>query len=171
MRSSLVFRILAGIILLGAVSSAAFGDDSRDRTEWGHNITIGSGDEAGELTCFGCSVRIRGHVAGDVTVFGGNIILEDKGEMGGDATAFLGEVRLEKEVRVGGDVTAFGGRIRRDSTAIIGGDVSNFAGTGWLFLVIGLPLLTLGALVALIVWLIRRLMRPAVPLAARSQRV
>jgi len=171
MRSSRALRILAGIVLLGAASSVAFGVDSRDRTEWGHNITIGPGDDATELTCFGCSVRIRGHVAGDVTVFGGNIILEDKGEMGGDATAFLGEVRLEKEVRVGGDVTAFGGRIRRDSTAIIGGDVSNFAGTGWLFLVIGLPLLTLGALVALIVWLIRRLMRPAVPLAARSQRV
>jgi cytoskeletal protein CcmA (bactofilin family) len=170
MRSSLAFRILAGIVLLGAVSSGSFGVDSHDRTEWGHNITISAGDEATELTCFGCSVRIRGHVAGDVTVFGGNIILEDKGEMGGDATAFLGEVRLEKEVRVGGDVTAFGGRIRRDSSAIIGGDVSNYAGTGWLFLVIGLPLLMLGSLVALIVWLIRRLMRPAIPLAA-SQRV
>jgi cytoskeletal protein CcmA (bactofilin family) len=159
------------MVLLGAVSSAAFAVDSRDRTEWGHNITIGPGDEASELTCFGCSVRIRGHVAGDVTVFGGNIVLEDKGEIGGDATVFGGEVRLEKEVKIGGDVTAFGGRIRRDSTAIIGGDVTNFAGTGWLFLVFGLPLLMLGALVALIVWLIRRLMRPAMPLAARSQRV
>lgn len=171
MRSSVAFRILAGMVLLGAVSSAAFAVDSRDRTEWGHNITIGPGDEASELTCFGCSVRIRGHVAGDVTVFGGNIVLEDKGEIGGDATVFGGEVRLEKEVKIGGDVTAFGGRIRRDSTAIIGGDVTNFAGTGWLFLVFGLPLLMLGALVALIVWLIRRLMRPAMPLAARSQRV
>jgi cytoskeletal protein CcmA (bactofilin family) len=171
MRFSLVFRILSGIVLLGAVSSAAFAVDSHDRTEWGHNITIGPGDEATELTCFGCSVRIRGHVSGDVTVFGGSIILEDKGEMGGDATAFAGEVRLEKDVRVGGDVTAFGGRIRRDSTAIVGGDVTNFAGTGWLVLVFGLPLLMLGALVALIVWLIRRLMHPAIPLAARSQRI
>jgi hypothetical protein len=37
---------------------------------------------------------------------------------------------------------------------------------GWLFLVFGLPLVILGAFVALVIWLVRRLKRPAIPVAA-----
>ena len=61
------------------------------------------------MTCFACSVRVRGHVAGDVTTFGGSIVVEDDGEIGGDATSFGGDVRLDKGVKVAGGVTVFGG--------------------------------------------------------------
>ena len=93
-------------------------------------------------------------------------MVEDQGEIGGDTTTFAGDVRLDKEVKVGGDITVFGGRLHRDAAATVGGDVTNFSGTGWVFLVFGLPLVILGAVLALIVWLVRRLMRPAMPVAA-----
>ncbi len=153
--------------LAGALSSAAFADGSRDRTQFGHDISIAPGEEVSDVTCFACSVRVRGHVAGDVTTFGGGVVVEDDGQVAGDMTSFGGDVRLDKGVKIAGDVTVFGGRLRRDSEAVVNGDVTNFSGTGWLFLVFGLPLVILGALLALIIWLVRRMIRrPAMPVAA-----
>jgi len=149
------------------LSSAALAQESaRDRTHFGTDINIGPNEQVGDITCFGCSVRVRGHVASDVTVFLGSVIIQDQGEVGGDVTDFGSGVRLEKGVKVGGDVTAFGGPVRRDPAASVGGDVTNFSSGIWLFLIFGLPFVVFGAIVALIVWVVRRLMRPAVPVAA-----
>ena len=79
---------------------------------------------------------------------------------------FGGGMRLDRAAKVGGDVTVFGGRIHRDADASVGGDVTNFGGTIWLVVVFGLPLVLLGAMIALIVWLVRRLMRSSVPVTA-----
>ena len=162
----LALQICWWLLFLGALSSTAFADGARDRTQFGHNIIIGPGEEASDVTCFGCSVRVRGRVTTDVTTFGGSIVVEDQGQIGGDATSFGGDVRLDKEVKIQGDVTVFGGQVRRDASSTIGGDVTNFGGSGWLLLVFGLPLAIFGAFVALVVWLVRRLMRPAMPVAA-----
>jgi cytoskeletal protein CcmA (bactofilin family) len=154
-----------GLFCVG-LSASAFADNNHDRTQVGHNISIGPGEEVSEATCFGCSIRVRGHVAGDVTAFGGSISVEDQGQVGGDATTFGGGIRLEKDVKVSGDVTVFGGQIHRDPTSTIGGDVTNFGGPGWIVLILGVPLILFGGLVALIVWLVRRLLRPSVPATA-----
>ena len=161
----LPLRLLAYLCLLAALSTLAFANGGGDRTQVGHDITIGPNEEVSDATCFGCSVRVRGHVATDVTVFFGNIVVEEQGQIG-EATAFGGGVRLEKEARVGGDVTVFGGQVRFDPTASVGGDVTNFAGSIWLFLIFGLPLVFLGAFIALIVWLVRRLTQPSLPATA-----
>ena len=160
----LALLLSAGILVI-AISTAAFGKGVHDRTQFGHNISIGAGEEVSEVTCFGCSVRVRGHVASDVTTFGGSIVVEGQGEIGGDTTTFGGSVRLEKDAKVH-DVTVFGGQVHRDAAATVLGDVTNFGGAGWLVLVFGLPLVIFGAVIALIVWLVRRLMRPALPVAA-----
>ena len=149
-----------------ALSAVAFASAPRDRTQFGHQITVESHEEVSDATCLGCTVRVRGHVVGDVTTFGGSIIVEDQGEISGDSTTFGGNIRLGKGARAKGDVTVFGGRINRDQEATIGGDVANFGGTIWLLLIFGLPLLLFGAFIALIVWLVRRLLRPAIPVAA-----
>lgn len=164
--SRLSWLILACFLFVGAISSAAFADGSHDRTQFGHTINIAPGEEVADVTCFACSVRVRGHIAGDVTTFGGGIVVEDDGQIAGDTTSFGGDVRLDKGVKVAGDITVFGGRLQRDATATVNGDVTNFSGTGWLFLVFGIPLVMLGAFLALIFWLVRRLMRPAMPVAA-----
>ncbi len=158
--TGLIFPILVVV----AVSSAVFAD--RDRTQVGHNINIGPNDDVSEATCFGCSIHVRGHVSGDATAFGGSIVVQDQGQVGGDATAFGGDIRVEKAVRVGGDITVFGGRIRRDPAATVGGDVTTMGGPGWIVLIFLTPLIFIGIVVAMIVWLIRRLLRPSVPIAA-----
>ncbi len=160
----ILLRVSACVFLLVALFGLAFAEGG-ERTQVGHDITIGPNEEVSEATCFGCSVRVRGHVTTDVTVFGGNIVVEEQGQIG-EATVFGGGVRLEKEARVGGDVTVFGGQLRFDPSASVGGDVTNFAGSIWLFLIFGLPLAILGGIIALIVWIVRRLMQPSVPATA-----
>lgn len=158
-------RFFLALFLL-YVTASAFAENSRDRTQFGHDITVAPGEEVSQVTCFGCSVRVRGAVAGDVTTFGGGVVVEDQGQIGGDLTSFGGSLRLEKEANIGGDVTVFGGRIRRDDSAKIGGDVSTFTGTFWLLLIFGLPFVILGAFIALIVWIIRMAMHRGTPVPA-----
>jgi hypothetical protein len=165
--SRLLSRTLFASCLLALICPVAlFADSAREMTQFGHDINIGAGEEASDVTCFGCSVRIRGHVAGDVTVFAGRVTIEDQGQINGDATVFGPGIRLENGAKISGDVTVFGGQIHRDASTSIGGDVTNFSGPLWLVLIFGLPFVILGAFIALIVWMIRRLTRPSVPATA-----
>jgi hypothetical protein len=165
-RTRSAFQLSPYMLLLAVLSTAALADSTHERTQFGHDISIGPGEDTGEVTCFGCSVRVRGHVTSDVTTFGGSVILEDRGEVAGDVAAFGGNVRLDGPVRIDGDLSVFGGRIHRDSTATIGGDVTNFGGGFWMLLIFGLPLIMFGAFIALIVWLVRILTRHRIPATA-----
>jgi hypothetical protein len=161
-------RWIRCVLLVLAFGVPAYADGSHDRTQFGHDITVGSDENVAEVTCFGCSVRIRGRVDGDVTTFGGSVVVERDAVVGGDTTIFGGDVRLDGGANVKA-LTVFGGRVRRDSGASVGGDVTTFGGGAalWLFLIFGLPFVFLGAFIALIVWLVRRFVRPAVPVDAR----
>ena len=136
-------------------------------TQFGHSIYIGPDQKAGDVTCFLCSVRVRGQVGGEITTFGGNVTLEDNASVGGDVTAFGGTVRLGPATRVGGELTIMGGRLMRDPKAQVGGDVTTFEGQGWLFVIFGLPVLIFAGIIALIVWLVQR-RRRAVQTHARA---
>jgi len=153
------------LFLLVALSTPALAQ-GRDLTQVGHTIVIGSGQEVGDATCFGCSIRVHGHVNGDVTSFGGSVTVEDQAQIDGDVTVFGGGIRIDHDVKVAGDITIFGGQIHRDATASIGGDVTSFSGGGWILLIFVLPLVLFGGFVTLVVWLIRRLLRPAMPAVA-----
>jgi hypothetical protein len=154
---------LALALFLG---SGALAYGAQDRTEVGRHISIAPGEQTSEVTCFGCSVRIRGHVKSNVTVFGGSVILEDRAQVDGDITAFGGRVRLDDGVKLGGDLAVFGGRIHRDPGASIGGDITDLGNPGWLLLLALVPLVGLAVFVALVVWLVRWLMWPPVPATA-----
>lgn len=158
--------LFPALIFIVAVSSAALANSNRDRTQVGNTINIAPGEEVQDATCFGCSIRVRGHVAGDVTVFAGSVVIEPDAEVNGDATIFAGDLRIDKGAKIARDVTVFGGRIRRDPESTVGGDVTNMGGPGWMFLIFLTPLIFLGLFIALIVWLIRIIMRPRVPAAA-----
>lgn len=161
-------KLLLSIMVFAAISTRAFAEGSHDRTQFGHEIVIAADEKATDVTCFSCGVRIRGHVSGDVTTFGGTVIIEPDGEVAGDTTVFAGDLRLEAGARVR-EVTVFGGKLRRDPTASVRGDITTFGGgvALWLFLIVGLPFVVLGAFIALVVWLIRRFTRTPVPVAAR----
>ncbi len=160
--------ILIGCLMFAAsvVAQNSSSSSSPDRTQLGTDITVGPNEHIGDVTCFGCSVRVRGHVDGDVTVFFGAITIEDEGEVNGDLTNFGRGVRLDRGTKVAGDITVFGGAVRRDPNASVGGDVTNFKGSPWLLLIFGLPFVILAGIVLFIVWLVRRLMRPTVPVTA-----
>jgi hypothetical protein len=162
---SLAVRVSLGGLLFAALCASGFADSPHDRTQFGHDIFVGPGEELTEVTCFGCNVRIRGKVQGDVTIFGGNIVIEDQGEVGGDLTTFAGDVRLDKGGKIS-DLTVFAGRVHRDPGATVNGDITAFSGSFWLVVVFGLPLVLLGGFIAVIVFLIRRFTRPGVPVAA-----
>lgn len=152
--------------VLFVVAFSSLPSPARDRTQVGNNIVVGADEEVSEATCFGCTIRVRGRVASDATAIGGSVVLEDQGQVGGDVTVFGGNIRIDRGVKVGGDVTVFGGRLRRDPAAIINGDVNAMGGPAWIILLLIAPLAIFGAFLALIVWLVRRIFRPAVPAVA-----
>ena len=155
---------LIACLVLSATTLAQ--NAASDRTQFGTDITIGPGEQVGDVNCFGCSVRVRGRVATDVTVFFGTVTIEEQGEVAGDVTEFGRGVRLDRNAKVGGDVTVFGGPVRRDAEASVGGDIADFNGTLWLVVVFGLPVVILAGIIALIIWIVRRVTRPRVTVAA-----
>ena len=159
-------RIMATGLFLLVICTGAMGMSPRSETRIGRNITIEAGESAEELTCLGCSVRIRGAVSGDVTTLGGSIVIEQGGSAGGDVTSIAGDVRLAAGSSVSGDIVAMGGHLRRDSTANVGGDIAALGGAGWLAAIFLVPLIILGGIIALLVWLVQRIRRPRVPVVA-----
>ncbi|HUO26012.1 MAG TPA: polymer-forming cytoskeletal protein [Candidatus Aquilonibacter sp.] len=151
------------VLILG-MTAAALSDP--DYTQVGHDISVGRDQNVGDVTCFGCSIRIRGQVAGDATTFGGSIVVEDQAQVAGDVTAFAGNVRLDEGVKIAGDATVFGGEIRRAPDAQIAGDVTSFGGRAWIPLILLAPFLFLGLLVGGVLWLVQRGRRPEVPAPA-----
>jgi len=154
------------LLLWVAFSAAAFAKDNPSYTQVGRNINVGPDDKVGDLTCFGCNIHIRGEVAGDVMTFGGSVSVEDQAQVAGDVSIFGGDARLDRGGRVAGDVSVFGGQIHRHPQAAVAGDVASFGGHGWLLPILLTPIVLLGLLVALIVWIIQRARRPSLPAAA-----
>jgi cytoskeletal protein CcmA (bactofilin family) len=161
-----LFRRLAMIVLACAIAvPGAFARTSTSEiTQFGHDIRVAEDQRVGDVTCFNCSVYVRGQVAGEITTFHGNVVIEENGMAGGEVTAFFGDVRLENEAKIAGEVTVFGGKVRRPPTANIAGDVTVFQGATWVILLLVSPCLVLAAIIALIIWLVRR-RRPATALA------
>src|SRR5579883_1421049 len=113
MRWSLSSSLLCTILATAFSASPAFAKDSSDITQFGHDVRIEADQTADQVTCFGCSVYVRGQVAGDITTFGGNIVLEDGGRIAGEVTSFWGDVRAADNTKLAGDITVMGGSLRR----------------------------------------------------------
>ena len=155
------------VFVLGvSIATPAFAKDKSSYTQVGHNINVGPNEQVSDVTCFACSIRVRGHVAGDVTAFGGSIVIEDHAQVAGDVTTFGGDIRLDQGVKVAGDATVFGGQIRRDPAASISGDVTTMGGHGWLVPIVLAPFLAIGLLIAFVIWLVQRRRGPAPAVAA-----
>lgn len=128
MRVSL-FRYLPLVALAFALLvPLAFAKGSADYTEFGHDIRIAADQKVGELTCFNCSVYVRGQVGGDITTFHGSIVIEPNAVVAGEVTAFLGEIRAATGSKIGGDTTVFAGNVVVEQDGMIGGEVTSFAG-------------------------------------------
>lgn len=160
------YLVVAATVYCLILATAAFAAAKPERTQIGRNITVGQNEEVGDVTCVGCSIRIRGQVAGDATTVGGNIFIEDQAQVAGEVTAVAGDVRIDKGVKVAGDLTVVGGDLRRDPQATISGDVTTMGGRFWIIPILLAPFVILGLLIALVVWLIQRARRPSAPAMA-----
>ncbi len=164
-RFLLLASVLVSVLPLLAVSAAAGAQQNSSYSHVGRPINIEAGQQVGDVTCVGCTIHIRGQVNGDATAVGGSIFIEDQGQVSGDVTAVVGNVRLEETAKIGGDATVVGGDLRRSAEAQIGGDVTSVGGA-WAPIIMVVPFLFLGTLVALVVWLVQRIRRTAAPVIA-----
>jgi hypothetical protein len=153
-------------LLCLAIALPALAANNADQTHIGHTMRVGPNDHLGEVTCIGCSIYIRGQVNGDATAVGGSIYLEDQGQVAGDVTTVAGNLRLDSSTKVGGDATVVAGELRRANGAQIGGDVTSVGGIVWVPIILLSPFVFLGLLVWLIVYLVQRGRKPALPAAA-----
>jgi hypothetical protein len=166
MPKSLSGRLFGCLLMLTLAATTAFAQHARERVQFGRTLRIEAGEQSAEVTCIMCSIYLRGPVAGDVTAIGGSVYLETGSAAGGDVVALGGDIRAQSGVAIGGDVTAIGGTVRHQPDTQIGGETTALEGRTWIFLIFGLPFVFLGLFVALVVWLVRYLLRPTpVPVA------
>lgn len=150
-------RLFALSILLVLASCAPlFAARGADRTQFSRDIHIQAGEKTGDVTCINCSIYIQGQTAGDVTAVHGNVTLETGSAVAGDVTAVWGNIRAESGTQIAGDLVAVAGSVRRDPQSTASGDVTSLEGTKWLLAIVLPPLLFLGGIIALIIWLVQR---------------
>jgi hypothetical protein len=145
--------LLCSALLLGTTASALA---SPEQFQMGHDIHVAADQNVGDLTCLNCSIYVRGEVAGDAFALNGNVVLETGAQLTGDVTIIHGDARVGDGAQVAGDVTTIGGTVRKQPAAEVGGDVSSMSGSGWVLLIFLVPLIIIGAIIALVVWLVQR---------------
>jgi hypothetical protein len=96
---------LLGAIVLGPTPAA----HADDRVGFGNGVIVGANEIVDSAASFGGSVSVDGEVRGDVTSFGGAVV-------------------LGPHARVRGDVATFGGALARDPSAVIEGEIVTFGG-------------------------------------------
>ena len=153
------FVIAAVMIVPFAAMGRSNSSHGAERTQTNRDIWVQPGEKTGDLACFNCSIHVRGEVAGDVAAMHGNVVVEPQGQISGDIASFFGDVQVENDAHVAGDVAAMGGKIRRDPRGAIGGDQAAFPRILFLLIMLA-PLVVLGLIVALIVWLVQRRRQP-----------
>ena len=149
-------RFAISSLLLLACSPSLFAARTAERTQFGRDIHIPAGEKTADITCINCSIYLQGQSTGDVTAIHGNVTLETGSTVAGDVTAVWGNVRTESGTQIAGDLTAIAGSVRRDPQSNASGDVTSLEGTKWLLAIIVPPLVFLGGIIALIIWLVQR---------------
>jgi hypothetical protein len=116
-------RSMAALILLLSVVAAGPLQitPNSDRIQTLQNIIIEPGETVHDVQCFVCSVRVRGHVAGDIVTVGGAIFVEGTGSVSGNAVAAGGRIETYSQSKISGDAVAVGGYVQRAEGSAIGG--------------------------------------------------
>jgi hypothetical protein len=109
---------------LVAVAGGAYAQCAHeDKIAVGESVAI---DEnawiCGDVTTYGGNVIVSGHLLGAVRALEGSVTV--LGEVDGDVTALGGQVALGPHAHVTGDVQAIGGKMRQETGARVDGRVS-----------------------------------------------
>jgi hypothetical protein len=155
MRRQLLSAILV-ILLSSSVSAFAKGNHSdNDRVSFGSDITVSEGENAGDIVCMFCSVKVHGDVGGDMAVFFGSITVDSGHKIGGDVVVLGGDLNMGEEAATGGDAAIIAGNANLAQSAAIHGSRTVLPGAFWLLIPFA-PLLIFIGIIWLIVHLFRR---------------
>ncbi len=114
-------RRMAPVTMPADVSAASVCVSS-NRDSFGGSLTVGADESVcGNVSVYGGSATILGHVTGNVTIVGGSA--DVSGHVDGDLTTIGGSIDLHTGAAIGGNVNAIGGGITRAPGVTIGGNV------------------------------------------------
>ena len=115
--------LLLGIPGAAAAQSPSAAPDAPralgDRVLTGDQV-VEPGDEVQDIVVVGGDLRVRGRVAGDAVVVGGNLILESSGLVLGDALVTGGEI-VNQGGRVRGEMRALDGNVAGAAAGAVAG--------------------------------------------------
>lgn len=149
-------HFLSNLFIVLVLGSLTWAKGNPDITQFGHDIRIEPGQKVGDVTCFNCSIYVRGESTSDLTAFHGDIFVGENAVVAGDVTGFLGDARLANGAKISGDVTVFGGMLHRQAGAMVSGDVTTFENRFLTVLMLLSPFVVLAVIVSLIVWVVQR---------------
>ena len=144
------------VLLTSSVPAVAKGKQTgNDHVSFGSDITVSEGEEAGDVVCAFCSVKVHGDVGGDAAVLFGSVTVDSGHKIGGDVAILGGDLNLGEEAETGGDVAILAGNANLAQSAAIPGSRTVLPGAFWLLIPFA-PLLVLIGLIWLVIYLIRR---------------
>jgi hypothetical protein len=147
--------LLAPALLLLAAIAPTFARADDDRVTFGSDITVAEGETANDIACAFCKVRVHGNVKGDIACAFCSVAVDGNQAISGDVAMLGGDLDLREEAEVGGDVAVMAGQTNLASGASIHGSRTVLPGRLWLLLPFS-PLLILGGIIWLIVYLVQR---------------
>jgi hypothetical protein len=150
--------LLPALLLVISAPLSLHASGKEAQVQIGKSIVIEENEQAGDLVCVGCSIRMAG-TCGDVVAVGGSISVE--GTVKGDVVAIGGGLHLGNNASVAGDVVTVGGGLHRSPTSLVKGSVISQSGTLISLCLVLVPLIPVVLVVALVVWLVSCNRQPA----------
>ena len=150
--------LLASLFVLLTSSVPAFPKEKHtgnDHVSFGSDIVVSEGEDAGDVVCAFCSVKVHGNVGGDIAVLFGSVTVDSGHKIGGDVAILGGDLNLSEEAEAGGDVAILAGNANLAQSATIHGSRTVLPGAFWLLIPFA-PLLVFIGIIWLIIYLIRR---------------
>jgi hypothetical protein len=97
----------------------ASGQTPGNRTYFGEDIFVASGQQVHNATCIFCSVQVEGDVSGRVVVLFGSVNVS--GQVRRSATVIWGNAVIDSQARIGGDTVVLGGNAVYESDESLSG--------------------------------------------------
>jgi len=110
---------LRSLVFVLLFASAALGQSPGNRSYFGEDVYVASGQQVHNATCIFCSVQVEGDLTGRVFVLFGSLNVTGHVEKG--ATVIGGNAVVDSQARIGGDTTVLGGNAVYESDESFGG--------------------------------------------------
>jgi hypothetical protein len=114
-------RALRSFVLPLLLTVGALGQTPGNRTYFGQDIFVASGQQVHNATCLFCSVQVEGDLTGRVFVLFGSVNVS--GQVRRSATVIWGNAVIDSQARIGGDTVVLGGNAVYETDESLSGSV------------------------------------------------